>query len=263
MDAQDVIEAAALTHEPNTCACDCGPEGACVNGACVCSATHTGPSCRQRKCRSDECAGTDSCYANGTDSSQSECSGQGRCSDGQCSCSNGFDSLTNCATSGCPGDGTCSGRGACVNGSCACSPGFFGVDCALSDCADGLRPGVVVEYFSANTGGSPTLDAEYRTRQHLDVVPGLTQFWGYDTIVDFPQSGSSTYIITAVYTGFMRPRETMAGTRLQWSFSGAFCRVFLNGTLVSTSSLFTFVAGSMHSIRVEYQVGAAYSPIRH
>ncbi|XP_054911251.1 tenascin-X isoform X3 [Poeciliopsis prolifica] len=60
-----------------------------------------------------------------------ECSDQGRCVDGKCSCFPGY-SGPDCSESGCPGN--CKDHGRCMNGECVCDPGFSGPDCSQKAC---------------------------------------------------------------------------------------------------------------------------------
>ena len=55
------------------------------------------------------------------------CSGNGSCSNGICTCNTGF-SGTNCSTKVCPDN--CSGKGSCSNGICTCNKGYTGTNCS-------------------------------------------------------------------------------------------------------------------------------------
>ncbi len=73
-----------MTHYEGRCGCpveansgqECGRNGNCVQGRCVCDPRYYGPACELLRCRGDECYGSDACFRNGTDSSVSECSGR-------------------------------------------------------------------------------------------------------------------------------------------------------------------------------------------
>ena len=96
------------------CACDdtdcSGPQGACLNGQCICEEQFVGAACEHTRCRSPECFGNDNCHDPAFGSLINDCNGQGHCVAGECVCDAGFTSESNCIRRGCPGDGTCSGR---------------------------------------------------------------------------------------------------------------------------------------------------------
>lgn len=88
-------------------------------GVCSCVAGWKG-----RACDVISCPGTP------------ECSGRGRCVNGQCTCAVGWAGLS-CSISTCIaalGDIPCSGHGTCSNGTCICDPTHTTADCSIKMC---------------------------------------------------------------------------------------------------------------------------------
>lgn len=77
----------------------------------------------------------------------------GLCKNGACVCTSGYDAWTDCATKGCPGDGSCGSHGTCgANGVCDCDAGWDGPDCALNVCGErrSVVPGLFAVYYSGD-----------------------------------------------------------------------------------------------------------------
>jgi len=60
-----------------------------------------------------------------------DCNGHGKCSQGECLCSEGWFGET-CDIKGCPSD--CNNHGSCIQGICACDSAFFGNACENKRC---------------------------------------------------------------------------------------------------------------------------------
>eukprot|EP00392_Amoebophrya_sp_AT5.2_P014371 g14520.t1 len=111
------------------CAFDCGAHGSCAaeTATCSCETGWTGPNCRDPDCKNG-CSGKGECVFAMNDSP------------GECRCAAGFAGddcsvvsfETTLAT--CPNN--CSGNGLCMAGTCSCSPGFFGAACEKEECED-------------------------------------------------------------------------------------------------------------------------------
>jgi hypothetical protein len=138
-----------LFHSGGVCSCPvdalgavCGGRGACVNGACVCTARYYGDACERRRCRNEPCA-------NGVCDG---CNGRGACADGQCACESGFDAAQNCLFADCSAGGrVCGNSGTCSGGSCVCVGDFTGPGCESTNGGGAARqPGWHATFFADN-----------------------------------------------------------------------------------------------------------------
>ena len=102
---------------------NCGGNGICLAGKCICYPAFAGRSCEQSAC-------------------SGSCSGHGSCLFGGCTCDVGWSGpKCNVPTPHCPHD--CSGHGRCPqdasrNGICQCDRGYTGADCSRPTCPVGL-----------------------------------------------------------------------------------------------------------------------------
>ncbi len=242
----------------NSLECSGIGNGVCQNGFCMCNGTFTGAACDKLTCRADECFGADNCYIPSKSSQYSECNGKGTCNNGQCQCNSGFANITNCILQIdplCPENvDICSGHGTCYGGQCTCDAGYYGLNCSFQSClsSQAYKPGLRAQFFKDfngealySTGAERRLDMAYETwGSSNQPVPGLpNSFW------------------RAVYTGFLTP--FFSGEYNLWCRnSGGYwvdvCNVFLNGTLLTSTTNVVLSAGVHYRLKVI--VAAQYDP---
>ncbi|XP_069491074.1 tenascin-X isoform X16 [Ambystoma mexicanum] len=115
---------------------------------CVCEKGWSGPTCAESSCP-DNCSGHGRCVdgecicRKGFTGESCEltacpddCNDQGRCVEGKCVCFPGYRGPT-CGEPSCPGN--CQGHGKCVKDTCICDPGFTGPDCGARACPENCK----------------------------------------------------------------------------------------------------------------------------
>ncbi len=210
-----------------------------MNGMCACNAIYDGPACELLRCRSVECRDNDNCFDLSRSSEINECSGQGTCNDGQCTCKVGYSNFTDCALSGCVGDGQCSGHGSCINNVCVCDSNHVGPDCAYDVCNKNqtYQPGLQIVFYKSTTfdelvSRAVVLDFNWFTRTDIGLLP----------LVD-------GRIFSAVLTGFIRPWTT--GT-YNFNCVADGCNVYINNVRVTGDShAFSLTASQNYRIKIE------------
>mmetsp|Transcript_55789 Transcript_55789/g.103208 ORF Transcript_55789/g.103208 Transcript_55789/m.103208 type:complete len:1153 (+) Transcript_55789:85-3543(+) len=138
MDKSPQVGATRLTALSGGLVCGegglCSGHGTCdtASALCHCWSGYSGDVCEVAGCP--------------TSLGGKECSGNGMCMNGQCTCINGFEgqdcSVPKAAPAGntgttlqvCGADGGCSGHGSCEKGACRCWPGFGGDLCEVASC---------------------------------------------------------------------------------------------------------------------------------
>lgn len=110
------------------CPVPCGEHGICTNGVCLCQQGWMGPNCKDPAC-------PEGCNGHG------QCTFQSPHSPGQCQCDYGWGGgacnrvALYTQLRGCAND--CSGNGLCMDGLCTCNVGFVGPDCSQVVCDPG------------------------------------------------------------------------------------------------------------------------------
>ena len=98
---------------------NCGDNGKCVDGKCVCNQGYTGDNC-QSKSTTNKCDNIN-------------CGDNGNCVEGKCVCNKGYmgDNCQSKSTTNKCDNINCNYNGNCVDGKCVCNQGFIGNNCEL------------------------------------------------------------------------------------------------------------------------------------
>ena len=125
--------------------------------------------CTDGKCKcytgfsGNDCSGNESCPSN--------CSGNRTCTDGICKCNSGF-SGEDCLTKSCPSN--CSGNRTCTDGICKCNSGFSGEDCLTKSCPSNCHG--IGKCLGDGTCDCPSILIPYQTGKPVP-ISGVNSGW--------------------------------------------------------------------------------------
>lgn len=183
---------------------DCGPNGQCVNGDCLCDFGYSGANCEQF----DPCGVEGIC-----DAANTECfiNDDG---EAECRCVDGFFGANCDSTDPCT-DIVCGDNGNCNEGNCDCNPGYEGADCETE--SRGKLTGAWVQTDNCDDGNQYVSDVTVLANDPINTARfDITNFGGLDA------NGITVYGVLSDSLRFTIPAQSVSGWNISSTTTGTY-----------------------------------------